>query len=201
MSETLTRAERSKRNREAWRKRNERMEAEARRHQLDRRAEKAAARERNRAAWWRQRYGVLAPGQEETADDLPDIPAESVERVQSDVWHVTGRDGLGYEVVRTWTVTTPDGQRYELPSAADAAELVRLAVETTREAGQFREGARFGGYTVEHVTKSGVTVRHESGRTTTVKPRYTADGEAFIKLHAGSRAELTVYARDTVAAA
>ena len=86
MEERLTRAERSKRNREEWRKRNERMDAEARRHQLERRAEKAEARERNRAAWWRMRHGVVAPGHEAGADDLPDLPASSVERTAPEFW-------------------------------------------------------------------------------------------------------------------
>lgn len=82
-TQTLTRAERSARNRAAWARRNARMDAQAKAAQEQGRADRAARREANRAAWWRMRHGVIAPGQEVKADDLPHMSARSVERINA----------------------------------------------------------------------------------------------------------------------
>lgn len=192
----LTREQQREQNRREWRERAARQDAEARRHQEERRAEKAARRERNRGAWWRMRYGVMAPGQEAGADDLPEVPARSVERVAPDEWHVTGRDMRGYMVERVHRVTLPDGSSYDLPSAKDAAELIAIAVDTCRSSQGFAAGQELDGYTVEHVTRSAVKVRHRSGKAWNLTPRYDEDGAAYVVVHAGTRAAKTLRAED-----
>ena len=52
------------------------------------------------------------------------------------------------------------------------------------------------GYTVEHVTKSAVKVRHRSGKAWSLTPRYDEDGAAYVIVHAGTRAAKTLRAED-----
>lgn len=196
----MTRAERSKRNRERHARERAALEAQWKRDAETKREAKREARRRNREAWWRMRYGVIAPGTE-PADELPDVPAYGVDRVGADEWRIEGKDDLGYTVERVYRVTVPGGEEFELPSAEAAAEMVTMAVEAHREATreQWHVGATVGGYTVERVTKTGVTMRHASGKAVTLKPRYTAEGRGFVVLHAGHRAERVIFADEMAA--
>lgn len=128
-TQTLTRAERSARNRAAWARRNARMDAQAKAAQEQGRADKAARREANRAAWWRMRHGVIAPGQEVKADDLPHVSARSVERVDGDVWDVKTTSDRPVRVQRSYEVI--DGrtgeQTNERVRYASTAEHFRRA--------------------------------------------------------------------------
>lgn len=184
-------------NRRAWARRQERFDREAERHQREGAEEKRARRAANRERWWMARHGCHAPGQP-PVDELPDVPAKSIERTSPDDWQVIGKDGEGYEVERSYTVTV-QGERFELPSLEDAAEFVRMAVDSNREAmrEQWREGASQDGYTVEKATLSGVTVRHESGARCTLAPKLDR-GRAYVTLHSRSRFARRLYADEMV---
>lgn len=76
------------------------------------------------------------------------------------------------------------GESFDLPTASDAVELVKMAIESNREIGkaQWHEGARKGQFTVQHVTKGKVTIRHGSGLVTNYSPRVDHDGRAYVVL-------------------
>ena len=179
--------------RAAQRRRQEAFDREAARHQREGAEEKKARRAANREAWWMARYGMHAPGQP-PVDELPDVPAKSIERTSPDDWQVVGKDGEGYEVERHYTVTV-QGERFELPSLKDAADFVDMAVNANREAmrEQWTPGARQDGYTVEKATLSGVTVRHDSGAVCTLAPKLDR-GRAYVTLHSRSRFARRLYA-------
>ena len=195
----LTRAERSALNRAAHARKREKLESQWQAQAEEKREAKRRAREENRAAWWQMRYGVVAPGQEAKYDDLPEVPAASVERVTGDEWHVTGDDGLGYMVERTYRLTVPTGEAYEMPDAASCAELIAAAVDENLGSAQLKPGMSFGVWTVTKASGKRATVRDEHGTEHTLKVRYTADGRAYLKLYANSRAEKTVYADEMAA--
>lgn len=195
----LTRAERSELNRKRHAAKRAQLERQWQAEAEAKREAKRQAREENRAAWWRMRYGVIAPGQETKYDDLPEVPASSVERVTGDEWHVTGDDGLGYMVERTYRLTVPTGEAYEMPDAASCAELIAAAVDENLGSTQLKPGMSFGVWTVTKASGKRATVRDEHGTEHTLRVRYTADGRAYLKLYANSRAEKTVYADEMAA--
>ena len=180
-------------NRRAWARRQARFDREAEKHQREGREAKESARAANRERWWMAKHGCHAPGQP-PLDELPDVPAASIDRTSADDWQVIGKDGEGYEVERSYTVTV-QGQRFEVASLEGAADFVRMAVESNREAmrGQWREGASQDGYTVEKATLSGVTVRHASGKACTLTPKLDG-GRAYVTVHGRSRFARRLYA-------
>ena len=180
-------------NRRAWARRQARFDREAEKHQREGREEKRAARAANRERWWMAKHGCHAPGQP-PVDELPDVPAESIDRASADDWQVIGKDGEGYEVERSYTVTV-HGQRFEVASLEAAADFVRMCVDSNRDAmaSQWREGARVEGYEVEHATRSAVTIRHESGKSYKLTPKLDA-GRAYVTVHGRSRFAKRLYA-------
>ena len=153
----LTRAQRSALNRAM----HARMRAEELRRQEETRERRAAEREErrraNRAAWW-ARYGMAAP--EPAAEASPAPAADSVapaaeagarapegmprtalmrscEGVEDGrTWDVLGRDGnryTAYEGEGAVRVVLPDGMAYEVPTLADASELVDLAISASMD--------------------------------------------------------------------
>ena len=182
----------------------------------ERAAEKAARREANRAAWW-GRYGLEAPGAEqaesvEQAAEAPEaleVPRCKVDQVAPEEWHVTTSDGTGYMVEGAGYVVTIEGESYTVPTLDAARELVELAEETRRDEADavavFVDGMRLECgqvvYTVEHATASEVRVRTEAAgavKRQTLKLRRGPRGQ-FVKLHANSKAEMTIYAADLAA--
>lgn len=182
----------------------------------ERAAEKAARREANRAAWW-GRYGLEAPGAEqaepvEQAAEAPEaleVPRCKVDQVAPEEWHVTTSDGTGYMVEGAGYVVTIEGESYTVPTLDAARELVELAEETRRDEADavavFVDGMRLECgqvvYTVEHATASEVRVRTEAAgavKRQTLKLRRGPRGQ-FVKLHANSKAERTIYAADLAA--
>ena len=182
----------------------------------ERAAEKAARREANRAAWW-GRYGLEAPGAEqaepvEQAAEAPEaleVPRCKVDQVAPEEWHVTTSDGTGYMVEGAGYVVTIGGESYTVPTLDAARELVELAEETRRDEADavavFVDGMRLECgqvvYTVEHATASEVRVRTEAAgavKRQTLKLRRGPRGQ-FVKLHANSKAERTIYAADLAA--
>lgn len=191
----MTRAERSALNRAEHARKRQQLEAEWREAEQQKREQKRLQREANRAAWW-ARYGMVSPSIE-NADpfaDLRDEPeadpiteafaASEVEQPSADEWRITGKDGHGYEVQRTYRVTLQGGESFDLPTAEDATEFVKLAIEANREQGreQWTEGARFSGYEVEHATKSAITIRHDGGKVTRFTPKVDNDGRSYVVL-------------------
>lgn len=182
----------------------------------ERAAEKAARREANRAAWW-GRYGLEAPGAEqaepvEQAAEAPEtleVPRCKVDQVAPEEWHVTTSDGTGYMVEGAGYVVTIEGEAYTVPTLDAARELVELAEETRRDEADavavFVDGMRLECgqvvYTIEHATASEVRVRTEAAgavKRQTLKLRRGPRGQ-FVKLHANSKAERTIYAADLAA--
>lgn len=191
----MTRAERSALNRAEHARKRQQLEAEWREAEQQKREQKRLQREANRAAWW-ARYGTGAPSIEE-ADPFEDLRDEreadpiteafatsEVEQPSADEWRVSGKDGHGYEVQRTYRVTLQDGESFDLPTAEDAAEFIRMAIEANREQGreQWTEGARFSGYEVERATKSAITIRHDGSKVTRFTPRVDHDGRSYVVL-------------------
>lgn len=156
----LTRAQRSRINRarHAAEREAERQRQEATR--AARAAERAEARRANRAAWW-ARYGMAAPEAREASEIAPDarespsadpaaaapeasegMPRTALMRSCADVedgrtWDVLGRDGnryTAYEVEGGVRVVLPDGMGYEVPTLADASDLVDLAISASMDA-------------------------------------------------------------------
>jgi hypothetical protein len=182
----------------------------------ERAAEKAARREANRAAWW-GRYGLEAPGAEqaapvEQAAEAPEaleVPRCKVDQVAPEEWHVTTSDGTGYTVENAGYIVTIEGEAYTVPTLDAARELVELAEETRRDEADavavFVDGMRLECgqvvYTIEHATASEVRVRTEAAgavKRQTLKLRRGPRGQ-FVKLHANSKAERTIYAADLAA--
>ena len=196
----MTRAERSALNRAEHARKRQQLEAEWREAEQQKREQKRLQREANRAAWW-ARYGMQAPVVEQDHETEQDDPfsdlrdnvsdpiseafaASEVEQPSADEWRITGKDGHGYEVHRTYRVTLQDGENFDLPTAEDAAEFIRMAIEANREQGreQWTEGARFSGYEVEHATKSAITIRHDGGKVTRFTPKVDNDGRSYVVL-------------------
>lgn len=191
----MTRAERSALNRAEHARKRQQLEAEWREAEQQKREQKRLQREANRAAWW-ARYGMVSPSIEDADpfEDLRDEPeadpiteafaASEVEQPSADEWRITGKDGHGYEVQRNYRVTLQDGENFDLPTAEDAAEFVKMAIEANREQGraQWTEGARFSGYEVEHATKSAITIRHDGGKVTRFTPKVDNDGRSYVVL-------------------
>ena len=220
MERTLTRAERSKLNREKHARERAKLEARWAEEAQAKRDEKRRRREANRRAWW-ARYGMQAPAIEQDHETEQDDPfsdlrdnvsdpiseafaASEVEQPSADEWRITGKDGQGYQVNRVYRVTMQGGESFDLPTASDAVDFVRMAVEANREAGaaQWTEGARKGGYTVERATKSRVAIRHDSGKVTGYTPRVDLDGRAYVVLKARNERrpiEIRLYADEMAA--
>ena len=200
----------------AWAAMRAEQAADMEQRRAERAAEKAARREANRAAWW-GRYGLEAPGAEqvepvEQAAEAPEaleVPRCKVDQVAPEEWHVTTSDGTGYMVEGAGYVVTIEGESYTVPTLDAARELVELAEETRRDEADavavFVDGMRLECgqvvYTVEHATASEVRVRTEAAgavKRQTLKLRRGPRGQ-FIKLHANSKAERTIYAADLAA--
>ena len=200
----------------AWAAMRAEQAADMEQRRAERAAEKAARREANRAAWW-GRYGLEAPGAEqaeqaEQAAEAPEaleVPHCKVDQVAPEEWHVTTSDGTGYMVEGAGYVVTIEGESYTVPTLDAARELVELAEETRRDEADavavFVDGMRLECgqvvYTVEHATASEVRVRTEAAgavKRQTLKLRRGPRGQ-FVKLHANSKAERTIYAADLAA--